>query len=66
VAVIFDGTASWGWQPRRPGIETRVEGKGVLFNRFADIEFSDMEVDTKDPDEFTKWWQPSPPHLAAS
>jgi len=29
-----------------------MEGKGVLFKRFADVDVFDLEVDTHDPDEF--------------
>ena len=29
-----------------------MEGKAVLFKRFADIDSIDLEVDTEDPDEF--------------
>ena len=31
-----------------------MEGKGVLFKRFADIDVFDIELDTKDPDEIIK------------
>src|ERR1700744_1663798 len=29
-----------------------MEGKAVLFKRFADVDSIDLEIDTKDPDEF--------------
>ena len=28
-----------------------MEGKAVLFKRFADIDLIDLEIDSKDPDE---------------
>ena len=31
-----------------------MEGKGVLFKRFGDIDVYDIEVDTSDPDEFIR------------
>ena len=31
-----------------------MEGKAVLFKRFADIDVFDLEVDTKDPDELIR------------
>ena len=31
-----------------------MEGKGVLFKRFADIDVFDIELDTHDPDEIIK------------
>ena len=55
VAVISDGTAILGLGNRGPLASKPVmEGKGVLFKRFADIDVFDIEVDTKDPDEFIK------------
>jgi malate dehydrogenase (oxaloacetate-decarboxylating)(NADP+) len=32
-----------------------MEGKAVLFKEFADIDVFDLELDTKDPDEFIKF-----------
>jgi len=53
VAVITNGTAvlglgDLGAQASKPVME----GKAVLFKRFADIDGIDLEVDTKDVDEF--------------
>ena len=31
-----------------------MEGKGVLFKRFADLDVFDIEIDTSDPDEFIR------------
>ncbi len=31
-----------------------MEGKGVLFKKFADVDAYDIEIDTEDPDEFIK------------
>ena len=53
VAVISNGTAvlglgNLGAQAAKPVME----GKAVLFKRFADIDSIDLEVDTEDVDEF--------------
>ncbi|MBL4614272.1 MAG: NADP-dependent malic enzyme [Magnetovibrio sp.] len=53
VAIISNGTAvlglgDLGAQASKPVME----GKAVLFKRFADIDGIDLEVDTKDVDEF--------------
>ena len=53
VAVISNGTAilglgNLGARASKPVLE----GKAVLFKRFADIDSIDLEVDTEDPDEF--------------
>ena len=53
VAVITNGTAilglgSLGAMAAKPVME----GKSVLFKRFADIDSFDIEVQTRDPDEF--------------
>ncbi|MEG3617017.1 NADP-dependent malic enzyme [Magnetovibrio sp. PR-2] len=53
VAIISNGTAvlglgDLGAQASKPVME----GKAVLFKRFADIDGIDLEVDTKDADEF--------------
>ncbi len=53
VAVISDGTAVLGLGDIGPMASKPVmEGKGVLFKRFADIDVFDLEVNTKDPDKF--------------
>jgi len=52
VAVISNGTAILGLGDRGALASKPVmEGKGVLFKRFADIDVFDIEVDTHDPDE---------------
>ena len=52
VAVISNGTAILGLGDRGPLASKPVmEGKGVLFKRFADIDVFDIEVDEKDPDK---------------
>lgn len=53
VAVISNGTAVLGLGDLGALASKPVmEGKAVLFKRFADIDGIDIEVDTKDPDEF--------------
>ncbi len=53
VAVISNGTAILGLGDRGATASKPVmEGKGVLFKRFADIDVFDIEVDEKDPDKF--------------
>ncbi len=50
VAVISNGTAILGLGDRGALASKPVmEGKGVLFKRFADIDVFDIELDTKDP-----------------
>ncbi|MDW8227878.1 MAG: malic enzyme-like NAD(P)-binding protein, partial [Anaerolineales bacterium] len=52
VAVLSNGTAILGLGDRGALASKPVmEGKGVLFKRFADIDVFDIEVDTRDPDE---------------
>ena len=53
VAVISNGTAILGLGDRGALASKPVmEGKGVLFKRFADIDVFDVEVNEKDPDKF--------------
>ncbi|HEU5251524.1 MAG TPA: NADP-dependent malic enzyme, partial [Thermoanaerobaculia bacterium] len=53
VAVISNGTAVLGLGDIGPLAGKPVmEGKGVLFKRFADIDVFDIEVDAKDPEAF--------------
>jgi malate dehydrogenase (oxaloacetate-decarboxylating)(NADP+) len=53
VAVISNGTAVLGLGDIGPLAGKPVmEGKGVLFKRFADVDVFDIEVDEKDPDKF--------------
>src|SRR6056297_792900 len=50
VAVISNGTAVLGLGDIGPEASKPVmEGKGLLFKIFADIDVFDIEVDTKDP-----------------
>ncbi len=52
VAVISNGTAILGLGDRGALASKPVmEGKGVLFKRFADIDVFDIEVNEKDPDK---------------
>ncbi len=52
VAVISNGTAILGLGNRGPLASKPVmEGKGVLFKRFADIDVFDIEIDVTDPEE---------------
>ena len=53
VAVVTDGTAVLGLGNIGPEASKPVmEGKGVLFKRFGDVDVFDIELNTKDPDEF--------------
>ena len=53
VAVVSNGTAVLGLGNIGPRAAKPVmEGKGVLFKRFADIDVFDIEVDETDPDKF--------------
>ena len=53
VAVITNGTAILGLGNRGAlAAKPVMEGKSVLFKRFADIDSIDLEVNTEDPDEF--------------
>jgi malate dehydrogenase (oxaloacetate-decarboxylating)(NADP+) len=55
VAVISNGTAVLGLGDIGPRAAKPVmEGKGVLFKRFADIDVFDIEVDEKDPERFVQ------------
>lgn len=52
VAVVSNGTAILGLGDRGPLASKPVmEGKGVLFKRFADIDVFDIEIDATTPDE---------------
>ncbi|RMF05831.1 MAG: NADP-dependent malic enzyme [Chloroflexi bacterium] len=52
VAVVSNGSAILGLGNRGPLASKPVmEGKGVLFKRFADVDVFDIEVDSSDPDE---------------
>ena len=53
VAVISNGTAVLGLGDIGPEASKPVmEGKGVLFKIFADIDVFDIEIDEKDPERF--------------
>jgi len=55
VAVISNGTAVLGLGDIGPEAGKPVmEGKGLLFKIFADIDVFDIELDTKDVDEFVR------------
>ena len=55
VAVITNGTAVLGLGNIGPLASKPVmEGKAVLFKRFADLDVFDIEVNTRDPDEFVR------------
>jgi malate dehydrogenase (oxaloacetate-decarboxylating)(NADP+) len=51
VAVVTNGTAILGLGNRGPlAAKPVMEGKGVLFKRFADVDVFDIELDTDDPE----------------
>ncbi|HSZ25820.1 MAG TPA: NADP-dependent malic enzyme [Cytophagaceae bacterium] len=55
VAVITNGTAVLGLGNIGPEASKPVmEGKGVLFKKFAGIDVFDIEIDCQDPDQFIK------------
>jgi malate dehydrogenase (oxaloacetate-decarboxylating)(NADP+) len=55
VAVISNGTAVLGLGDIGPEASKPVmEGKGVLFKIFADIDVFDIEIDEKDPERFVQ------------
>ena len=55
MAVITNGTAVLGLgNIGALAGKPVMEGKGVLFKRFADIDVFDIEVDTEDPEEFIR------------
>ncbi|HET7275035.1 MAG TPA: NADP-dependent malic enzyme, partial [Longimicrobiaceae bacterium] len=56
VAVVSNGTAVLGLGNLGALASKPVmEGKGVLFKRFADIDVFDLEIDTTDPDEVIRF-----------
>ncbi len=63
VAVVSNGTAILGLGNRGALASKPVmEGKGVLFKRFADVDVFDIELDTSDPDkiiEMVKLMEPT-------
>jgi malate dehydrogenase (oxaloacetate-decarboxylating)(NADP+) len=55
VGVVTNGTAVLGLGNIGPEASKPVmEGKGVLFKKFAGIDVFDIELDSNDPDEFIK------------
>ena len=55
VAVISNGTAVFGLGDIGPEASKPVmEGKGVLFKIFADIDVFDIEINEKDPEKFVQ------------
>ncbi len=55
VAVVSNGTAILGLGSRGAlAAKPVMEGKGVLFKRFADVDVFDIELDTLDPDEIIR------------
>jgi malate dehydrogenase (oxaloacetate-decarboxylating)(NADP+) len=56
VAVISNGSAILGLGNRGPEASKPVmEGKAVLFKRFADVDVFDIEVDSSDPEEIVRF-----------
>ena len=56
VAVVTNGTAVLGLGNLGPlGAKPVMEGKAVLFKRFADIDVFDIEVDSEDADEIIRF-----------
>ena len=52
VAVVTNGTAILGLGDRGPlAAKPVMEGKGILFKRFADIDVFDIELDARTPDQ---------------
>ncbi len=56
VAVVTNGTAVLGLG-NIGGLASKpvMEGKGVLFKRFADIDVYDLEIDSQDPDDVVRF-----------
>ena len=55
VAVVTNGTAVLGLGNIGPmAAKPVMEGKAVLFKRFADIDVFDLEVGSSDPDDVVK------------
>jgi malate dehydrogenase (oxaloacetate-decarboxylating)(NADP+) len=56
VAVVSNGTAVLGLGNLGPlGAKPVMEGKAVLFKRFADIDVFDLEVDSEDPADIIRF-----------
>ena len=55
VAVVSNGTAILGLGDRGPAASKPVmEGKAVLFKKFADVDVFDIEIDAKDPEDIIR------------
>ncbi len=55
VGVVTNGSAVLGLGNIGPlAAKPVMEGKAVLFKRFADLDVFDIEIDTQDPDEFIR------------
>ena len=55
VAVVTDGSAVLTLGDIGPlAAKPMMEGKSVLFKRFADIDAFDLELDAQDPEEFIR------------
>ncbi len=64
VAVISNGTAILGLGDRGPlAAKPVMEGKAVLFKRFADVDVFDIEVNSKNPDDIIKFGEMIAPTL---
>ena len=62
VGVVSDGSATLGLGDIGPAASKPVmEGKGVLFKRFADIDVFDVELDTDGADEMVNTVRPMEP-----
>jgi malate dehydrogenase (oxaloacetate-decarboxylating)(NADP+) len=56
VAVISNGTAILGLGDRGPlAAKPVMEGKAVLFKRFADVDVFDIEINARDPDDIVRF-----------
>ena len=67
VAVISNGTAVLGLGDIGPEASKPVmEGKAVLFKKYAGIDSFDIEIDEKDPDAFIKIVKSLEPTFGAS
>jgi len=67
VAVVSNGTAVLGLGDIGAlGGKPVMEGKGVLFKRFAGVDVFDIEVNTHDPDEIIKLVKLLEPTFGAS
>ena len=66
VAIVSNGTAILGLGNLGALASKPVmEGKAVLFKRFADVDSIDLEIDTEDPDQFINAMRYMGPTLAA-